>query len=392
MAKQLLDRLAILPAAPSFGMDSQAEKELSVLFTPSFLALNIASELYTARVSLLLLMDLGWEARLRAGVTVNGLCEGLPEQARTPLTWMLPFLADQGLLNRVGDRFTLEGTPNLDLKELRAHCAMSSPGHEANFDLLDGVRSHIPPFFLEGKPGDSLLFDLSLFPLWMMYFRNDNMVYRPNNLMAMIALRENLKPGSRVLELGGGAGSFAQLLAQDAAEKGYLDRIAEYRFTDVAPAFLRRAQRELKEKAPGLPLSFGAVDINQDLDAQGLIDGDWDAIVGINVIHVARDLESTLRGLLKKLRPGGRLVLGECMKPDLARPIYLEFFFNFIKSFTDVKLDAELRPAHGFVTPEVWEKALHAAGFHTVRHVPNTRRIMTAFPEFYVGAIAASKA
>ena len=56
--------------------------------------------------------------------------------------------------------------------------------------------------------------------------------------------------------------------------------------------------------------------------------------MGINVLHVAQDLEATLDDLRSRLKPSGRLVVGECLKPTLDRPLYLEFFFNFIKSFT----------------------------------------------------------
>ena len=131
--------------------------------------------------------------------------------------------------------------------------------------------------------------------------------------------------------MGSGSGSFARLLYQDAVEGGQLDRIAEYRFTDITPTFLRKAQRELPGALSGLPLRFSHLDLNRDLLAQGLTEGSFDAIVGVNVFHVAQDLQETLARVRRLLAPGGRLILGECLKPDLAHPIYLEFFFKFMK-------------------------------------------------------------
>jgi SAM-dependent methyltransferase len=279
--------------------------------------------------------------------------------------------------------------PDLDLEELRARCEADAPGHLANLDLLDATLRAIPPFFTEGASGEKLLFDLSLFNLWLAYFRNDNKAYLPNNLLPLAALRDGLPEGARILELGAGAGSFAMLLAQDAASKGYLGRIREFRFTDIAPAFLRRAQREMKEKAPGLPMSFAHLDLNGDLEAQGLEDGSLDAIVAVNVLHLAKDLPRDLAALRRKLAPGGRLILGECMKPDLGAPIFVEFLFNFLGAFRDVDLDPELRPAHGFLTPEAWEKVLRHAGFSEVRPYPDVRRLMDLVPGFFVGALAA---
>lgn len=383
-------RLGPIEAPPDSGLLGPLGPEIAPLFTRPFLVLHRASELYTARICLLLLCDLGWEGRLRAGATLDGLCAGLPDQARRPLAWMLPFLAAESLLAEEGGTYTLRGEPDLDLAGLREAVALEAPGHEANFDLLDGVRSHIGPFFTEGRDGGGLLFDLALFPHWLAYFRNGNLVYFPNNLLTLLALREGLPQGARVLELGGGAGSFAQLVAQRGAEEGWLERIAEYRFTDVAPTFLRRAQRGLGAAAPGLALAFQALDLNRPLEAQGIAPASLDAIVGINVLHVAHDLEATLLDLRSCLRPGGRLILGECLKPALDTPLYIEFFFTFIKAFTGVKLDPRWRPRHGFLTPEAWDRALAHAGFRNIQHVPPPRPLMDNQPAFTVGAISAS--
>lgn len=386
----MVQRLGPIEAPPGPELLGPHGAAIAPLFTRAFLVLHRASERYTARTCLLLLLDLGWEGRLRGGTTLDALCDGLPGQARKPLAWMLPFLASEDLLRQEGGTFTLTGSPDLDLAGIREAVEAEAPGHGANFDLLDGVRSHIRPFFTEGRAGEGLLFDLALFPLWLAYFRNENRVYYPNNLLTLLALREALPEGARVLELGGGAGSFAQLVAARGAEEGWLGRIADYRFTDVAPAFLRRAQRDLRAAAPGLPLSFQALDMNRPLGAQGIEAGSLDAIVGINVLHVAQDLEATLRDLHSRLKPGGRLVVGECLKPSLDAPLYLEFFFSFIKSFTEVTLHPDWRPRHGFLTPEAWDRALLHAGFSDLGHIPPARPLMDRHPGFTVGAMTAS--
>ena len=382
-------RLGPIEAAPGLELLGPRGPEIAQLFTRPFLVLHRASGLYTARTCLLLLLDLGWEAHLRTGTTLDDLCAGLPDQARKPLAWMLPFLAGEGLLQVSNGTYRMEGEPDLDLMGLREATEIEAPGHGTNFDLLDGVRSHIQPYFTEGKAGEGLLFDLALFPLWLSYFRNENLGYFPNNLLTLLALRERLPAGARVLELGGGAGSFAQLLARQGAEQGWLEGIAEYRFTDIAPTFLRRAQRELKLAAPGLSLSFQSLDLNRPLGDQGIEAGSLDAIVGVNVLHVAQDLEATLRNLRTCRKPGGCLVVGECLKATLDTPLYLEFFFSFIKSFTEVRLDPHWRPRHGFLTPEAWDAALTHAGFQDVLSVPPPRPLMDRHPNFNAGAFSA---
>lgn len=368
---------------------SQLGEELGFVTKP-FLAIQTALKIYTARCSLLLALELGFEEKLRRGATLEELLEGLHPQSRFPLGWMLPFLAAEGLLRKQGGRYFLDDRPDLSLEPIRDFAERAAPGNLIGFDLTDAVRQRIHPFFTEGRNGESLLFDLSVFPRWVEYFQDRNLTYHQNNLLTLYALRDGLPAGARVLEIGGGTGSFATLFAKDAKERGVLDRLAEYRFTDLAPAFLRRAQRELGGRAPGLPLSFGSLDLNRPLADQGLGEARFDAIVGVNVLHVAKDLLPTLRELRAHLAPGGRLVAGECIKPDLHAPIYTEFFFQFMAGYTQVNLDPPLRPVHGFLTGDAWEANLRAAGFRDVVHRPDTRPIQRIFPHFYVGALTAS--
>lgn len=389
--EELLQNVTLKDAPRDLGLGVQGIQAGGLIFSRPFLALHAITDLYTAKSALLLAFDLGWETKLRTGATLQELLEGLQPPSLLPVRWMLAFFKDKGWLTQNGERFRLEETPDLDLQSLRDHAEREAPGHGANFDLLDAVRSHILPYFTEGRSGESLLFDLSVFPLWLDYFRNDNLIYQANNILALTALRDGLEPGSRILELGGGAGSFAQMLARDAAEQGYLDHIAQYRFTDIAPNFLRRAQRELKSLAPGLPLSFSSCNIDKPLREQGLGDIPFDVILGVNVLHVAKDLRASLQELRANLAPGGRLVLSECLKPDLDHPIYPEFFFNFMSSFTNVQTDPDFRPTTGFLTPEAWVKALQSVGFPTVRQYPEARALMEICPSFYLGAFAATR-
>lgn len=358
--------------------------------TRPFVAVQNALRAYTARCSLALAFELGFEARLRRGATLEELLEGLHPQSRFPLGWMLPFLADEGLLEARGERFTLAGSPDLALEPVRAFADQEAPGNRVGFDLMDAVRARILPFFTEGRNGESLLFDLEVFPIWTEYFRDEGLTYHQNNLLTLLALRDGLPDGARILELGGGTGSFAALFARDAAQRGSLGAVAEYRFTDLAPAFLRRAQRELGGRCPGLPLAFSALDLNRPFAEQKFGDARFDAIVGVNVLHVARELVPALRELRAHLAPGGRLVAGECVKPKLDRPSFIEFFFQFMSGYTQVQLDPVLRPVHGFLTADAWEANLRAAGFAAVEHWPDIRPIQKSFPHFYVGAFVAS--
>lgn len=359
--------------------------------TKPFLAIQTALKIYTARCSMLLAFELGFEDRLRRGATLGELMADLHPQSRFPLGWMLPFLVNEGLLTEQDGRYRLEHQPDLALQPIRDFAEAAAPGNPIGFDLMDAVRQRILPFFTEGRNGESLLFDLSVFPKWVEYFQDEGLTYHQNNLLTLFALRDELPSSARILEIGGGTGSFAALFARDSLQRGTIDRLAEYRFTDLAPAFVRRAQRELGGRAPGLPLTYGSLDLNRPFADQGLGDARFDAIVGVNVLHVARDLQAALRELRAHLAPGGRLVAGECMKPDLRQAIFTEFFFQFMTGYTQVNLDPALRPVHGFLCADAWEANLRAAGFTRILHRPDTRPIQKIFPHFYVGALIASE-
>ncbi|MGZ5428821.1 MAG: class I SAM-dependent methyltransferase, partial [Thermoanaerobaculia bacterium] len=70
-------------------------------------------------------------------------------------------------------------------------------------------------------------------------------------------------------------------------------------------------------------------------------------------------------------------------------PSYVDFVFNFLTSFTDVKLDPVLRPNHGFLSPAAWRANFLAAGFRDVTLVPDLDAVAARYPKFFVGAIAA---
>ncbi|HJV23256.1 MAG TPA: class I SAM-dependent methyltransferase [Holophagaceae bacterium] len=381
-----LEAQAGRPLPDAFGLAGAEAREL---FSAALRGMHLTAEVYAAHCALALLLDLGLEPRLREGATLDGLMAGFAPQGRLPLAWMVDLLVDEEMLTREGDRYRLEGPAAPQLEAIRAFAEEVAPGQGINLDLLDAVRRQIPPFFAEGKPGESLLFSLALLPLWQAYFHNDNAVYRPNNLLPMLALEHARRPGMRILELGGGAGSFARLLGQRWTAGGTPPEVAEYRFTDVAPNFLRKAQRELPGELPRVPFTFQAFDLNRDPGEQKLGDARFDAILGVNVLHVAKDLGATLRHLKGLLAPGGRLIVGECLKPNLEHPIYIEFLFNYLHAFTDVALHPAWRPRHGFLTPECWVAALEAAGFTDVQEFPPTRKLMDHFPGFNVGAFSA---
>ncbi len=249
------------------------------------------------------------------------------------------------------------------------------------------------PAVLRGElRGDAALFSPENAALWPDYFSNDNPLYAINNRVGALAAERWAPAGPlRILELGGGLGS-ASLALLDALEAaGRLGDVAEYRFTELAPPFLRRAQRTLGARRPGFPFAYARADIDAPLAGQGIAPESADLAWAVNTVHVAKDLAATLAELRAVLRPGGLLLLGECLRPFPGMPVYPEFVFLLLDPFRSPRLDPELRPEPGFLTPEAWQASLRGAGFVEPLVFPDVARIRDVYPAFFVGALGARR-
>ena len=131
------------------------------------------------------------------------------------------------------------------------------------------------------------------------------------------------------------------------APPGALTQMLGYRFTEVSPLFLKRAQRTLTARYPQVPFSFATLDIDGPFTAGGVAPGSCSLIYGVNVLHVARDLAATLAQLREALRSDGVLVMAECVRPFAGMPLHLELVFNLLGSFRDAVRVPGWRPNGG---------------------------------------------
>src|SRR5262249_31117996 len=160
--------------------------------------------------------------------------------------------------------------------------------------------------------------------LWCRYFDNANGYYALGNHVAAVAAAARLPAyPATVLEVGGGLGSATEaLLAQAGA-----GRFATYRFTEPVAFFRPRARPTLAATTPGLRLVAADLDLNARWAAQGIEPAGAHLVWGVNVFHLARDLDAVLHEAFAALAPGGWLVVGEGLRPQPATPVGAEFPF-----------------------------------------------------------------
>jgi SAM-dependent methyltransferase len=312
--------------------------------------------------------------------------------------WLLERAAAAGVLaarGAPGDRVyaAVSPLPPPRLGELRALGLEVDPRLAATLDLLDAAAATYPAVATGATAGEEALFAPARAELWARYFDQGNPVYAVNNQVAAIAAAERVTAERplRVIEVGAGGGSGSLALAQALADRGVLARVESFLLTEPSPFFRRRAERALRADRPALPLRVAALDVDGDWNAQGAAEGSWDLVFGVNVMHVARDLAASLRSARRALRPGGWLVIGECLRPLPGQPVWPEFIFRLLGGFNRVEIDPELRPNAGFLTPEQWLRILSASGFVELSIEPDLRRIRDLYPRFITGALCARR-
>lgn len=302
----------------------------------------------------------------------------IPE-AKLVLDWILIFLHQYGFLKRIEkngiasyrydeacrENFERKYTRPADLdKEITPSC-----------NLMEYVIREYPHYFKGSKTGFEIIFSSNRMTLWNDYFSNDNSGYRVYNafgafgVMKWFLQRDNIK----LLELGGGTGSASSLLIEQLRKKNVLNNIGEYIFSDISPIFLRLGNIAIMNQAPeDFNVNLKKLDFNKSLVEQNINENSIDIVYGINALHVAVNLFKTLREIRKVIRPGGLIILSECIRSNTTEPLIQEVIFNLLEDYTNVEIDSCLRKTRGFLPYEEWINMLKAAGFRNVEIILNT--------------------
>jgi SAM-dependent methyltransferase len=374
--------------------------ELVPLFDASYIRMHLLYDEFIFRLVLRVVAETGLERATREQGTAQEIAAraGLEAgRALVPLDWMLRLLAAHRLIEELpgGDapRYrSLRPFPALDPAPVREEQLRLNPSWKPAYALAETVARDYPAFLRGEVAGEEVLFSPRRLRLWVDYFSNDNGLYVVNNRLGALAVEQWLpRSESVILELGGGLGSGALALLERLEASGRLGEIAEYRFTEFVPAFLRRGEQALRARLPGSPITFGSLDMNRAFRDQGVLPGSVSVVYAVNTLHVAHDLEFTLGEILRALEPGGRIILSECVRSQARQPIESEFVFNLTETFRAPRLHPLYRPSGGFLTPGQWKGAMEAAGFVDIRFLPDIVRVQDHAPRFIAAGVGASR-
>ena len=391
--------------AVSAAIDDPA---IRALFTERFL---VATEIYDALVNAAcwkLLGDVGSLPARGEEKREEEILASAPSQARTALRYMIEKLVDAGFLRRVNERDApgaTAATPGAgaplhllrksesdsppSVSSLAAELASVEPDAAVGAEIVSLLADEGAAFLRGEKTGEEILFSPVRLPLWIRYFSNANILYAINNTLGAETLTRVLPASdAEVLEIGGGCGSAAE------AALGRLGpRVSRWRFTELVPTFARRGERAARAAAaPDTLVEAAKLDMTKPWAPQGALPGSFDAVYSVNCFHVAPDLGFVLAEAKAALKPGGVVVVSECVRPGAnPPPSYVDFVFDFLVSFTNVVLNPVLRPNHGFLAVSAWRASFAAAGFTDVEVFPDVDAVAARFPRFFVGALVARR-
>jgi acyl transferase domain-containing protein/NADP-dependent 3-hydroxy acid dehydrogenase YdfG/acyl carrier protein len=309
------------------------------------------------------LRELGFDAtpgrRLDPAAEADRL--GVAPRHRRLLARLLAILAEDGVLRRDGEAFTVAAPlPALDPEaEAEAVRARVGAGPElatlgrcgpALARALRGEQDPLHLLFPEGHPD----------ALRELYFDSPSArTFNGALADALAAAVAALPAGARlrVLEVGAGTGGTTSFLLPRLPA----DRV-EYTFTDVSPVFVERAA-ETFAGHPGLRRAL--LDVERDPVGQGLEAGAYDVVIAANVLHATADLRVAVEHARRLLAPGGLLFLLEGTAPER----WVDLTFGLTEGWWRFT-DTALRPAYPLVPRERWTALLGELGFTGAAAIP----------------------
>jgi SAM-dependent methyltransferase len=156
--------------------------------------------------------------------------------------------------------------------------------------------------------------------------------------------------------VGASDGLAAQVLPM--LERG----VHTYTFSDVSAGFFPGAMQKL---AAFPEVETKIFDLEKPGAEQGFEAGEFDLVIGTNVLHAVSDVRVALAHLHGLLAPGGSLVFMDTATPQL----WTETVFGLTSGWWRFT-DRELRPHQPLLERKAWDHVLREAGFSETASLP----------------------
>ena len=288
---------------------------------------------------------------------------GIVPDARYLMTTVLDILEEEGYVHHLRDGcLSFRPCPQDRSSEVQREARLCCPRALPTFQMIERCHDNAPAYLSGRKSGPEVIFPRGDICLWERVQSDDAVMSIYADLIPP-PLEALLGPRARLLEVGAGVGAVVRRCLPLLRERG----VREYWFTDLGKVFVQRARRVYGEEPFML---FRTLDVDLPFSAQGLVPETFDAVIAVNVLHVAKDLPFTLREIHAALNTPGWLICAEGSVPDRIGRWRLDLVFAFLRGWWDVSTNHPLRPRPGFLMPNRWKDALLACGYRSVYSLP----------------------
>ncbi|MFI5685501.1 SDR family NAD(P)-dependent oxidoreductase [Streptomyces sp. NPDC051636] len=243
--------------------------------------------------------------------------------------------------------------------------------------LLSDCLTALPDILTGRRPAMEVLFPDGSAERVAGVYRGDPVTDRCNAEVARLVVeqvraRRAADPAAtvRILEVGAGTGGTTATVL--AALAPYGDGV-EYVFTDVSPAFVRKARHRFGDPYPFT--RFETLDIEADPAGQDPSSGTHDVVLGTNVLHATRRLSDTLARAKRLLRPGGAMLLVEGTRPRHQ----LALVFGLTPGWWRFADPEQRMPRSPLASERQWRDVLATCGFTDISAAAPATQAGTAF-------------
>jgi hybrid polyketide synthase/nonribosomal peptide synthetase ACE1 len=363
-------------------MDCLDKSFVKAIFTSDYYVGYKALDVFVSRIILCILGDMKISHYLQKSfVTVDEVVDhfNFHSQSKTFMTWMLTYLEQMGYVQKRHSAYKMTvDIPYIETKETASQIIDLIPSVEIFVKLVEHIKMNINNFLLGIKSGRDILFtDRAAAELWNNYFNNNFYGYSVLNYGVAYGITKwySQTGGNSMLEIGSGTSGATMKVFQMLRDNNLLDSIDTIKLTDVVPSLLYLGNKNITKGIKNPPsYEQRILDINKEFGDQEFQKESFDIIYGVNVLHIARDLGFSLWNLYNCLNKNGILVIAETTRPVESRAMHHEIIFNLLENYYSVKLDAEMRPTHGFLTKNTWISNFEKAGFSNIDCITELER------------------
>ncbi|KAF3484360.1 polyketide synthase [Arthroderma uncinatum] len=203
------------------------------------------------------------------------------------------------------------------------------------------------------RAGNSMLEHMNQDGLLRAFYEENAICAGPTSrwLARIVSQISHRFPGLNIFEIGAGTGATTSSVLRN-LHGAY----ASYTFTDISSGFFMAAEERFAKESGRM--TFKVFDMEKGPAGQGFIEGSYDLIVAVNVLHVSADMEASMSNIRRLLKPGGFIVVGELTSTDLL------FSGMTVGTLPGWWIGAETgRPWGPLLTLDQWDSVLKKTGF-----------------------------